>query len=245
MTEIRTIADGLNIEGGYPGVNSKKWANIVTVLDCPLNSGQGFDTLLQNVKENKWPTLECGVEEINEQHMVKLWIATIGWYMKQHKSLTVEVHQFPEHAGWWVSKLGQWIHKMSHDMKLNCLTEVLHDNPTYKPHENKTEMTISLSQCAGWGSQAGTILIPDIFIPFDGKTIDRSNMYATKNQLICDYDRITKSQYWDWACAHFADFKSANCAKKNDKLPAVILGASVLQVAGIWIPKKDDQYQVV
>jgi len=85
VTELHEIAEGLNIEGGFPGLDLRKvnklgiWVNLVLVLDRPLIDNIVFDDLLKN---NPYPLLENAIDEINEYKMFACYIMIVGYYLE-------------------------------------------------------------------------------------------------------------------------------------------------------------------
>ena len=129
---------------------------------------------------------------------------------------------------------------------IDCQIEVRTDHPFYEKQEYKTDMVLSFSQCAGLDPQleAGALIIPTTFIPFDCKTVYPSKEYKMENVLAQDMAEILKSQYHDFVVKQMSNYKSDN-VKKLHKPRALTMSdfhvSKILQVDGIWNPKNGDE----
>ena len=246
VSELHRYASGLNIEGGYPGLDSKQWVNLVTVLDRPIIDHVVFDTILDTARSLKYNLLENAVLEFDESKMLVTYIAVIAFYMNKYSSITVHVHQFPEFTG-----LLKLIQSFVLDARqyMGCETKVKYtmDNPTYQRgyQTGDTDITISLSQCAGLDPtlEPGAFIVPDTFIPFDNGTINVKSEYKVQNLLLQEIDEIIASKYHQMALRFVKQYKSDNILKKHEARPLTRSDfhfKKILQTSGIWNPTDAD-----
>lgn len=241
---LHTIADGLNIEGGFPAqdAGSAKWANLVVVLDEPIKSGVTFDELIAGVRKERFPILENGVVELDEPKFLTAWTAIIVYYMHIHKRITIHIHQFPEFTGI-VNIVKSIVCDARQHYGLDTKVDIRTDNPFYSKQTYDTDLLISLSQCAGLNPALvpGSLLIPTTFIPFDCKSVKISETYSATNILTADINNILKSKYHEYAAKIMRAYESANAQKKH--VPRALTESDfhrdsiILQTTAIWNPK--------
>lgn len=246
--DLYKIAGGLNIEGGFPARDagsSTPWVNLVLVLDRPLVDNVIFDDLIGDVRKKKYPLLENGVLELDEPKFLTAYLAIMAYYMQKHKHIVVHIHQFPEFSGL-VNLIKEFAKDINAMYNLSCEVQVRTDHPFYEKQEYKTDMLLSFSQCAGLDPklEAGALIIPTTFVPFDCKTVFPSKKYKAENVLVRDLADILKSEYHDFAVAQMKSYTSDNMDKKQK--PRVLTLADfhttkILQVAGIWNPTNCDE----
>jgi hypothetical protein len=244
------VAAGLNIEGGYPGIDAGpncRWINVVSVLDRPLVDNLPFDQLKQKVLENKYDLLEAGVDMLDEKRLLQILISILSFYISKYKSIIVHIHQAPEDAKGLQSILQQAVNEMATDCKIQWRT----DNPFYirqpltQPQASTpqtaavavvaaaAECVLSLSQCAGFLScqPPGTLLIPSRFVPFDVKsnTVYMSKSYEVANGFLADVVQIAQAkEHHEFAAKCLIKFKSQNVKKALSDLQGTIDPADFL-----------------
>jgi hypothetical protein len=254
--QLYKFAGGLNIEGGYPCLDANTsaeknknhkvpWANLVLVLDRPLVDHVVFDKLLADVRGQKYTLLESGVVELDEPKFLMAYYTIMGYYMQKHRHIVVHVHQFPEFKGL-VNLIKAFAQSINEKNEQKCQVEVRMDNPFYERQEYKTEMVISFSQCAGLDPklEAGSLIIPTEFVPFDCKTVYPSKQYAVENVLAHDLTDILKSNHHVDALLQLKNYASEN-AKKEHKVRQLtekdFHTTKILQVVGIWNPVDENE----
>lgn len=255
MKDLKTLAPGLNIEGGYPGLDCKtKWANLVLVLDRPLLGKRiTFDELLRDVNDHKYPMLENGIPDINEPQFLTLYMAIIGYYLKRHDSMIIHIHQFPAQCGWLLERLQLYVKVLTEKYNWKRTVEYRTDNPFYSrqayycKNGRAPDIVLSLSQCAGLADDVseGAFIVPDTFIPYgiEKKTVFPKRKYEVRNELVHDIESIMTSQHHDYAVVYHADYKSANPDKVHRVQDGIyhFFHEPLLQVSTIWNPTSDDE----
>lgn len=244
ISDLHTIARGLNIEGGYPyhyliRNNPNKeilWANLVLILDRPLIDNILFEELDKKMKDNSYLLLENTIDEINEHRMFAIYLMIICYYLENGKSLlnkslidklhiTVHIHQ--DIIGVNIINilkkyLCDFYEHFSIDMT-NIILEYRTDEFTFVSTEHDysgTDILISLSQCAGLGYELkpGDMIIPETFIPYDitNKTINVNESYKIKNHLHKILNDILLSKYHMFSIEYINNnYESANKNKKH------------------------------
>lgn len=273
VKDIYTLGGGLNIEGGFPYHDllktstrkTKLWVNTVVVLDRPLVDKVIFDEVLEKFTKNDYPFLENAIDELNEPRFLSFFMALLGYYVANGRQLVglkeseqlnivIQFHQdetcerlvefIDEELTELCSKFGIDIH--------NLLIESRTDKHTYVESEHKfenTDILISLSQCAGLDPalEAGAIIIPNEFVPYDidTKTINISKTYKVENDLVDRLDDILKSQYLKYAIESFnVGYVSANKLKKHQAgsfTKDSFSFTKILQVNKLWNPKDENE----
>lgn len=247
------VAAGLNIEGGYPGIDAGakcRWINVVSVLDRPLIDNLSFDQLKQKVIENKYELLEAGVDTLDEKRLLQILVAIFSFYIQKYKSIVVHIHQAPEDA----KGLRQILQRAQTQLNCACNIQWRTDNPFYTRLPPPTPMTqpstptqpaqqpvqqvavecvLSFSQCAGFLAcqPPGTLLIPSRFVPFDVKsnTVYLSKAYQVENGLLSDVAQIaTAKEHHEFAAKFLVGYQSQNPNKPNSDLTSVIETADFL-----------------
>jgi hypothetical protein len=263
ISRLFEIAGGLNIEAGRPYHDLKRyqkdslWVNLIVILDRPIVDSVLFSTILEKITQNNYPLLENAIDELNETHMLSIFLLTILYYIEEGKRLLnkeninirIHVHQ---------DKLSQNLIKILDNylqlllVKLSISTKDINisyqtDDYTYvsSSHEyNNIDILISLSQCAGLdpNHNPGKIYITQTFIPFDIKTnqIDLSNQYTVENDIFNQLENMVKKDYNQTIALYLnSDYQSANTNKQhlakticlNDFIPTTFL-----QVDDLWNP---------
>jgi len=268
INKLHYIAEGLNIEGGYPYYDVKKananalWANLVLVLDRPLIDKCNFDTLVAN---NPYPLLENAIESINEHLLFQTYITIIAYYLYNGHALfnkkrdemlyvTVHVHQDVTCQPL-IDILKSFVDRMISKLDiLNVKVDYRTDKKWYiATHHDYagTDILISLSQCAGLAPsyESGTLLIPNCFLYYDiqNKKVYPISKYVADNDLIFRLKDILYSDIGDYARQFIKnDYKSFN-PNKNSKYSTRKLNkndfhiARILQVKELWNPTSDDE----
>ncbi|MCJ7637363.1 MAG: hypothetical protein MUO21_07720, partial [Nitrososphaeraceae archaeon] len=212
-SELHTVADCLNIEGGDPlrrliqdhknNPGKFLWANVIIDLDRPIIDGIIFETMWN---DNRYPLLENRIDNLNEHKYMAAFLMIILWYIdnaetlinKKDIKITIHLHQDPSR-----SKICQIINNYIHDLlpiPENIKLEYLTDTPIFRQtttNYTETDILISLSQCAGLSPQhmPGTLHIANTFYPFDGNTIYKSKAYTVDNDLFTRLPEIIKSEF--------------------------------------------------
>lgn len=270
VSELYKIGGGLNIEGGLPqidlnknkGEHAKIWANLVVVLDRPLIDNICFDFILNN---NRYPLLENAIDNLNEHHFMTAFLLVICYYIKEcHKfvnkekvKITIHVHQdsicMPL-----VSLINSHLHRLIASLKTQSASEphLNLDRVTIEyrtdigsyistaHNYDDTDVLISLSQCAGLDPKyiAGTLIVPDTFIPFDidSQTVDITKKYSVSNHLMGILDDILKWELHENIVNYVNKNYVSDCPSK--KFKAVLLSQSdfkvtnIIQVSKLWNP---------
>ena len=182
---------------------------------------------------NKFPLLENAIDKINEHQLLAIYLGIITYYFVYGKEIInqpsakilIHIHQFP--------KCQPLIDLISNYLK--CIIENLSidmtgisydfttDTPTYAttiPKYDDVDILISFSQCAGLDEKlpAGTLIIPDKFIPYDidNKTVLMKDKYHAENSLLFDIFKIIDSKYYSHAVNFInKNYKSSNPTKNH------------------------------
>lgn len=247
ISDLHTIAEGLNIEGGYPyhylirdNPNKKVlWANIILILDRPLIDNILFEELDKKMKEESYLLLENTIDEINEHNMFAIYLTILCYYLENGKKMlgksstdklhiTVHIHQ--DIVGMNINNLlKKYLCDVCQHFNIamtNIILEYRTDKFTFVSSEHDytdTDILISLSQCAGLGyeSKPGDMIIPETFIPYDvtNKTINIKESYKIKNHLIEILNDILFSKYHNFSIEYINDnYESANKNKKHNAM---------------------------
>lgn len=265
VTKIYQLAGGLNIEGGFPGQILKTtngnglWINLILVLDRPLIDNILFDEIFLN---NKYPLLENAISEINEHNFLAIYLMIICYYIENGRqiikknindtlTLTIHIHQdvialaliniINTYLDIMITKLNINITNVKINYKTDIGTFV---NTTHE--YNDTDILISLSQCAGLDPRfkAGTLLIPNQFIPYDidNQSINLTQKYKVDNNLLTNLKEIISSRFYDASINLINNhYISSNPQKINDKCQKISMHnfhiTDILQVDKLWNPK--------
>lgn len=270
VSDLKSLASGLNIEGGSPyqlliKQNQYKkvlWINLVLVLDRPLIDHVLFEELDKKMKDNEYPLLENTVDTINEHQMFATYIMIIGYYMEYGREmigknktdplrLTIHIHQ-SELSINMIKLLNEYIGKLNIDMT-NITLDYRTDKPLFVSTEHNykgTDILISLSQCAGIDSsfEPGSMIISSIFIPYDikNKSINLDKRYVAVNDLVNNFDQIIESKYNKLSVKLINDeYVSKNKHKINDRAKTITINdfamGSILQVNDLWNPTDENE----
>ena len=228
IQHLSKVAGGLNIEGGFPHRDLLKtsphalWVNLVVVLDRPLIDHHLFDDILA---KNPYHLLENAIEELNESKMLTAYLAIIGYYCENGRSL-INLHKDTPlrmmihiHQDTICQPLMNLLRKMVNEMMAYFETDVSKhviidyrtDAKWYATQDyGDTHVLISLSQCAGLDPhlEPGFLLVPSTFIPYDidKKILFKSQTYHAPNDLSNRLDDILVSKY----SAYAYDYITAN-----------------------------------
>jgi uncharacterized protein len=190
LLDIPSIAVGLNIEGYRPTLclpQNCQWYNIVQVIDEPL-SGLTFNTVMNTVKQNNYQFIEQAVG-INIDIFLEQLITFINNIAKQHKHILIHVHQYTGST-----KLADVIQQKTSIKTILDKTHFYEHPVIYTDLYPTIDALISISQCAGFGINAGQWIIPSAFMEFDVL----NNIIYTKKTIVNNnaadyfpYDYIT------------------------------------------------------
>lgn len=194
------IAIGLNIEGCSPAMRLPqqcKWYNIVQVIDEPLK-GETFDKVIKTKIENSYECIEEAVG-IDMNELLKTIIDFITSIADRTKGdILVHIHQLK--GSTMIGEKLEYIMRTTYtDLmhRLRIIYDELENNTDncfdgtqynvkkidYSKEYPTIKSMVSLSQCAGFGANPGTWIIPKSFMNFDVKTntIDKTNQMCCQN----------------------------------------------------------------
>lgn len=179
LTSLNELAIGLNIEGYRPTLtlpDKCKWYNIIQVIDEPLK-GINFDTIMKIVKDNKYDYIEQAIN-LNMDIFIKQLTAMINKIKKSHKNVLVHVHQYTG-----TTILDKTLENQTNVKTILDTTNFFETPINYCDKYPDIDALISISQCAGFGLDAGKWIIPTSFMEFDVKNniIYTEKIFATNN----------------------------------------------------------------
>lgn len=168
LLDLHKIAVGLNIEGNRPTEhlpNDCKWYNIIQVIDEPLK-GVNFDDIMKRVNDNKYEYIEQAID-LNMYNFFNQLTQLINDITNDHKNILVHIHQFEN-----TTILHKTLDKKINRENVKFISDKTHyfEHPViYKNEYPNIDALISISQCAGFGLNAGSWIIPTGFMEFDVK----------------------------------------------------------------------------
>lgn len=225
ISQLKHVADGLNIEGGTIAHQYLKrgqvWSNLCVVLDRPFEDGIEWQEL---TNRNSYPLKETSILEYNEaqvnyayaiimHHYITKAHEIIGKPEDQTAKILIQVHRnssgpnhidlleklliacYPELAGTRQtsqsesrSKYELFSYEIPH---LNVNIDYCHGAAPQNLGElgryRDSDIVLSFSLVAGFHEEwiSGSLLVPDIFIPFTLKEgrIEAQNSYTINNHL--------------------------------------------------------------
>jgi hypothetical protein len=213
LLDLHKIASGLNIEGYRPTLSlpkACKWYNIIQVIDEPLK-GINFDDIMKIVNDNKYQYIEQAIN-IDIDNFINTLTNLINEIKSEHKNLLVHVHQYTK-----TTILDKTLEKKTGVKTILDTTNFFETPIDYKQEYPDIDGLLSISQCAGFGLEAGTWIIPSGFMNFD-----------VKNNVI-NTDVI------------FAE----NHIEKYVKFDANIVKGNILVVNDLWNPNLNVQDHVL
>lgn len=188
LSELSNIAAGLNIEGYRPTLtlpNNCKWYNIVQVIDTPL-IGNTFDKVMKKVRDNNYELIEMAVS-IDIQNFVDQLVDLIIKIKAKHQNLLVHVHQYTG-----TTVLDKILSEKTGLQVILDTTNFFETPINYTEKYPNIDGLLSISQCAGFGLEEGTWIIPDKFLEFDVK----NNCIKTKSVSVANHvERFVNFSY--------------------------------------------------
>ena len=266
LKNLNILAQGLNIEGGFPIIDllktnpNGKWVNLILVLDRPLIDNIVFDDIFLN---NKYPLLESAIDDLNEHHFLAAYLLIIGYYLENgHKlfginnmfRIMVHVHQDTKSMPL-VELIKSYVEKLWPEWYLNSKNIILEFKTDYKDYlqTNRNyeyiDLLISLSQCAGLDVNfvPGTLLMANKFIPYniDKGVIRLKDAYTAPNILNDHLFEIISSKQHELVINFINKYHvSPNIRKKGHKAQTFTLesfqGVNILQVNKLWNPMQNE-----
>lgn len=282
LSQLKQVADGLNIEGGtiYKKYlrNDQIWSNLCIVLDRPFEDGVEWQQLTDS---NPYPLKEASIIDYNEAQ-VNYTYATIMHYYITHAheiskkpanlpvKLHIQVHRnssgpnhlellerlleqcyfdldktthrgIPPYSKYHFSTLNFSDFNVQIDFYYGADPDTLGNLGVY----SDADIVLSFSLVAGlfpeWKS--GTMLIPDLHIPFSLKSVhlNLSDRYLVQNHMNLALLDIIKFQDCKVLETINAKFISLNPLKQSKAKPLTrhdFKKAALLQVDGLFNPSQ-------
>lgn len=163
LNDLHKIAHGLNIEGYRPATHLPpkcKWYNVVQVIDNPLE-GHTWNQIMEIVNANKYELIEESIGLDCSEFLSQL-TTFINLVKSKHSKILIHVHQY---SG--TTVLNQLIQDHTGVLTILDKTNFYNDPVIYSEMYPDIDALVSISQCAGFGLEPGTFIIPNQWMEFD------------------------------------------------------------------------------
>lgn len=232
------------------------WANIILVLDRPLIDKILFEDLDKKIKDNSFPLLENGIDEINEHQMLSIYLMIILYYAREGRQLlarqdkiNILVHIHQDVVGL-IGILKELLNKLPTSDNVSVSFESDHYTFISSEHDYQgVDILISLGQCAGlepkWNP--GDMILAREFIPFDieSNQIRMGDTYTVENNLLTSMNNMINSEF-NLLAVHCVNeyYQSAN---RNKQYKATLIKPTdfkqgpILQVDALWNPTDENK----